>query len=267
MPRTSSETATRGGARRGRAALMADAYVAGATLQHIGDEHSISRERVRQILRHAGYDMDELKAKAKAARGRRIRREQGPAIREMLGLGRTASEVASALGVPLDVVKRIDAGDPSYARTRRIARHKTYAPKYGDEDVLSCLREANAALGGVLTTAAYDAYARGRTLPDGRPWPTHQTAHLRFGSWRAALERAGLSANASSPIAGRRIFTDGHCIDAILEVERVLGHLPSVAEYERYAAAMAGVLPSAATVRNRFGGWRRALEAAAEFSS
>jgi hypothetical protein len=133
--------------------------------------------------------------------------------------------------------------------------------------VLNCLREANAALGGVLTTAAYDAYARGRTLADGRPFPTHQTEHLRFGSWREALERAGLPANASSPIAGRLLFTDGHCIDAILEVERAQGHLPTVAEYERYAAEMSGVLPSSATIRNRFGTWSRALEAAAQFSA
>jgi hypothetical protein len=267
MPKTPSKKAKNGVVRGGRAAGMANSYVAGATLQDIGDEHSLSRERVRQILCDAGYNLGELKEKAKAERRRRIRQEHGPAIREMLGLGRTANEVALALGVPIDLVKRIDASDPSYARTRKVARRKTYALKYTDEDVLSCLREANAALGGVLTTAAYDAYARGRTLPEGRPWPTHQTAHLRFGSWRAALERAGLPANASSPIAGRRLFTDGHCIDAILEAERALGHLPTVAEYERYAAEMAGVLPSSATVRNRFGSWRRALEAAAEFSA
>ena len=264
MPKTSSK---KGGVRRGRAGRMADAYVAGATLQDIGEEHSVSRERVRQILRDGGYDLAELRMKARAARRRRIRREQGPAIREMLGLGHTPSEVAAALDVPRDVVTFIDASDPSYSRKRKVARGKAYALKYTEEDVLSCLREANAALGGILTTAAYDSYAREQTFADGRPWPTHQTAHLRFGSWRAALERAGLPANASSPIAGRRLFTDGHCIDAILEVERALGHLPTVAEYERYAAEMAGVLPSSATVRNRFGGWRLALEAAADFTT
>jgi hypothetical protein len=245
---------------------MADSYAAGATLQDIGDEHSLSRERVRQILRYAGYDLNELKAKARAARSRRMRREHGSTIREMLSPGRTANEVAAALGVTADLVKRIDASDPSYARTRKIVRRKTYSVKYTEDDVLGCLREANVSLGGILTTAAYDAYARGRTLADGRLWPTHQTAHLRFGSWRAALERAGLPANASSPIAGRGRFTEGHCIDAILEVERALDHLPTVVEYERYASEMAGVLPSSATIRNRFGSWQRALEAAAEFA-
>jgi hypothetical protein len=102
-------------------------------------------------------------------------------------------------------------------------------------------------------------------MGDGRSWPSHQTAFLRFGSWKAALEHAGLPANPSTPIAGRLLFTDGHCIDAILEVERSVGHLPTAAEYERYSAKMAGVLPSLATVRKRFGTWRNALEAAANF--
>ncbi len=159
------------GSRR-RAAQMADVYVAGATLQDIGDEYSLSRERVRQILCEAGYDLDELKAEAKRARRRRIRREHGPAIREALTLGQTPSEVAAALGVPVDLVKRIDGSDPSYARKRKVVRRKTYAVKYTEDDVLSCLRQANAALGGVLTTAAYDNYARGRSLAGGRLWPT-----------------------------------------------------------------------------------------------
>jgi Homing endonuclease associated repeat/Sigma-70, region 4 len=246
---------------------MADAYVAGATLQEIGYEHSLSRERVRQILRDAGHELDELKAKAQAAKRRRIRREHGAAIRDMLAAGRTPNEVASALGVPPDLVKRIDARDPSYARTRKIVRRKTYSLKYSEKDVLTCLREASGALGGILTTAAYDAYARGRKLSDGRLWPTHQTAFLRFGSWKSALELAGLPANASSPIAGRRLFSEGHCIDAILEVERSVGHLPTVTEYEGYAAQMAGVLPSSPTIRNRFGSWQLALKAAAEFAA
>ena len=130
MPKTSSVVAKKRGARRGRAARMADAYAAGATLQGIGDEYSLSRERVRQILGEAGYDLDKLKAKAKQARSRQIRQEHGPAIREILGLGRTPNEVASELGVPVDLVKRIDASDPSYARTRKVVRRKTYSVKY-----------------------------------------------------------------------------------------------------------------------------------------
>ena len=46
----------------------------------------------------------------------------------------------------------------------------------------------------------------------------------------------------------------------------MVDHLPTVIEYERYASEMAGVFPSCPTIRNRFGSWRHALEAAADFT-
>ncbi|MGH9894647.1 MAG: homing endonuclease associated repeat-containing protein [bacterium] len=139
--------------------------------------------------------------------------------------------------------------------------------KYTDDEVLECLRVASKELGGVLTSVAYSDFARGRAFQDGRPWPTHQTAFLRLGSWRAALEAAGLQSNPSSAIAGRQLFDEAHCIDAILEVERAVGHLPSVREYEAYARKMEGMLPSSSTIRHRFGSWQRVLRRTAEFAS
>jgi hypothetical protein len=55
-------------------------------------------------------------------------------------------------------------------------------------------------------------------------------------------------------------------VDAILDVERDLGHPPTAAEYERAAVAGEGVLPSLATLRNRCGGWQEALVLAVRFS-
>jgi hypothetical protein len=184
--------------------------------------------------------------------------------------GYPPTEVASTVQVPLGLVQEIDAGNPDFARRRRQRRvfeTRITSSKYTDEEVLGCLEKASDDLGGVLTTAAYTEYARACTFGDGRPWPTHQTAVLRFGSWRAGLEEAGLPSNPSTPIAGRLLFDEARCIDAILEVQRAFGHLPSIGEYEAYAASMEGVLPSVATVRHRLGGWRLALRAAAEFES
>jgi len=246
---------------------MATAYASGATLREIGCQYSLSHERVRQLLRDADYDISALKAEAERTRRRQLTRQHGGAIRQMLAAGQTPGQVAATLGIPVELVKRLDSRDPAYARARKLGRSKATPMKYTDEEVLRCLRKANESLGGVLTTAVYTRFAHGRHFGDGRPWPTHQTAHLRFGSWRSALERAGLPANPSTPITGHLLFTDGHCIDAILEVERVIGHLPSVAEYERYAAEMAGVLPSSATIRKRLGGWQQALKTATDFAA
>lgn len=242
-------------------------YSAGATLEQVGEEFGITRERVRQLIVDAGYEVSALKRKGARARRRRMLAEHDQAIRDLLTQGKPPVDVAAALGLPLDVVREVDSSNPDYARHRKVSRTKSHTVKYPDEDVIECLVEANRTLGGVLTTKVYDNFARGRSLPDGRPWPTHQTAGLRFGSWRAALQAASLPSNPATPITGRLLFDKAHCIDAILEVERAVGHLPTVVEYDSYAAKMEGVLPSSPTVRHRFGSWQRALRAAAEFSS
>jgi hypothetical protein len=134
--------------------------------------------------------------------------------------------------------------------------------RYSDAELLQVLCDANEAIGGVLTTTAYDRYAHERNFADGRPWPTHQTPFKRFGSWRRALLAAGLAANPSSAIAGRRIFDQSHCIDAIRHVHRQVGAVPTFSEYESIAKASGGAFPSSATVRNRCGSWAAALRMA-----
>jgi hypothetical protein len=134
--------------------------------------------------------------------------------------------------------------------------------RYSDEELLRILREANGALGGILTTSAYNDFADSRSFPDGRPWPTYQTHFHRFGSWRKALLAAGLAANPSSAIAGQRIFEQSHCIDAIRHACREIGKVPSIGDYEAIARASNSALPSVATVRNRCGSWARAIRLA-----
>jgi hypothetical protein len=135
--------------------------------------------------------------------------------------------------------------------------------RYSREELIECLREASEELGGVLSTWAYTDLARTRHFADGRPWPTHQTHSLRFGSWRSALLEAGLEANPSSAIAGQRLFEVSHCIDAIRYVSHELGRAPSVRDYERIAIDSNGALPSSATIRKRCGSWGKAVEMAA----
>lgn len=249
-----------------RAKLMVDRYAAGATLEEVGREFKVTRERVRQIIVQAGYNVADLRRKATRIRKLRILDTNRPRIEALLAQGETPTDVARALRLPLDLVSLVDTSDPEYSRQRKTLRKKSMFPKYTSEEILECLRSANQSLGGVLTTAEYLLVARQRAFDDGRPWPTQQTAILRFGSWRSALKEAGLPFNPSTPIAERRIFEAAHCIDALIEVERALGHLPSVKEYEQYAKRMQGALPSAAIVRHRLGSWPDALRRATAFS-
>jgi len=246
-----------------RAAAMFAAYSTGATLQEVGEQYGISRERVRQILKANDYPVRSVKETAALHRaGEHAMAAQIETLHRQLGDPR---EVANRLGVTYATVQEIlraqEAATPQPASTRRRKLGRTQN-RYTDEELLECIETASKKLGGVLTAKAYTAFIRGRSLSDGRPWPGHQCMQLRFGSWRATLHRAGLRANPASAIAGQRLFEAGHCVDAIRHVAREVGHSPTAAEYDLWARASEGGLPSLPTVRNRLGGWLNALRAA-----
>jgi Homing endonuclease associated repeat len=204
-------------------------YRAGRSLRAVGAEFGISAERVRQLFRE-----NDLGTRSP---------DEGKAMRKRQREKRKDNVAEKTSRPPAAWISK----------------------KYTDEELLEVLRKTSEALGGVLTTLAYNEYAAGRSFPDGRPWPSHQTHFHRFGSWRQSLLSAGLAANPSSAISGQRIFDRGQCIDAIRHVGRELGHPPSLRQYETLARKSNGGLPSGATVRNRCGSWSAAVRLA--FSS
>lgn len=243
---------------RKRAVAAHAMYESGAALEEVGRAFGITRERVRQIFRDHGLPVRSVKD-AYALQRARQSREHATRIEHRFRHLRDIDAVARELRLPRTLVAEIvqDAFTPAERRKATNARKK-----YSDEELIEFLKAASVAVGGVLSAQAYTTFARGRKTRDGRPWPTHQTHALRFGSWRAAVEAAGLASNPSSPIAGQTIFEDGHCIDALRAAARALGRTPTADEYEEFARTSNGALPSQATVRHRLGRWYQALERA-----
>lgn len=233
-------------------------YQDGATLEEVGRAFGISRERVRQIFRDQGLSVRSVN-EAHALQRARQSRQFADRIKDRFRDLRDVGAVARELHLPKTLVAEVVNGSFRAAERRK---RKDPRKKYSDEELIEFLRFASAALGGVLSAKGYTDYARGQKTADGRPWPTHQTHALRFGSWREAVEAAGLAANPSSPIAGQTLFEAGHCIDALRAAARTLGRPPTADEYEEFARTSNGALPSLATVRHRLGGWYQALERA-----
>jgi hypothetical protein len=168
--------------------------------------------------------------------------------------------VARKLDLPKSTV--VEVLNEQLTPSERRAGWKRQKRKYSDSELIEFVRIASSQLGGVLSATGYTAFARGRQTADGKPWATHQTHFHRFGSWRKALQAAGLRANPPSAITGRRLFEPAHCIDAVRAVSRDLGKDPTAAEYDDCARESGGALPSLATVRNRCGTWSDALRLA-----
>lgn len=238
-----------------RVARMYALYNEGATLQEVGERFDLTRERVRQLFRE--HDLP-VRSVAEAMALRRALEAQNltRAIREAFAETHDIAKVAARCGVPRSLAREVieEEFEPREWRKQKAA-HK----KYSDEELLDFLRRASAAIGGVMSGGAYDKFARAKKTKDGRPWPTKQTAMLRFGSWREALIEAGLPTNPSSPIAGQILFDQGQCVDALRAAARHFGRPPTVSEYDEFARQSNGALPSAATVRNRLGKWYEAL--------
>ncbi len=240
-------------------------YASGATLEEVATEFGVTRERVRQILRHHGYEL-RSRGEAHAVRQARIRAEidrAAPRVIELHSSGHEVNQIADELGISKSAVERVVREDELSRLTKeseRRARMGRGATKiYSNDEMLACLREASDSLGGILSTGAYREFARQRTFEDGRAWPGPQSIFGRFGSWVDALQAAGLAANPRSAIAGQRVFEESHCIDAVRYVGRELGKPPTANAYDEMARASSGGLPSLATVRNRCGGWISAL--------
>jgi Homing endonuclease associated repeat len=86
---------------------------------------------------------------------------------------------------------------------------------------------------------------------NGARWPSYMTVTTHFGSWRAALEAAGLRPN-------RRLWSREEIAEALDGWTREHGRPP----LQRDLAYGSAGLPTAHTIRRHFGSYAAALEAA-----
>lgn len=152
----------------------------------------------------------------------------------------------------------IDLSPSEYERL-----HRSTELVYSDEEIFSCYREA--ANGGRLSRTLYEEYRQGKTFPDGRPWPSFQLGHLRFGSWVAAVEAAGVRAYSRPQGGQRRKFSNAQVLTAIRSANRrsqkADGRLLTASRYDSYARDTENY-PSLSLLRMRFGSWSKALRLA-----
>lgn len=128
-------------------------------------------------------------------------------------------------------------------------------PDFTDSQLVTGLRAAAAELGEPLTAGGYDTWQRHHA-------DAASPALLirRFGSWRAACEAAGLSANTTRSTSRR--WTDEEVVAIVARYLGSPGATGSFADYSEWARATADA-PSGATLRQR-GSWadikKRALD-------
>lgn len=242
---------TRGAAEE-RTVVMAQRYAAGETLEAIGADHRLTRERVRQILKASGLvDAGQARAARCAAR-----EAEDQAARALIytwlqnNPGRTQSVAAQQLGIPTTLIGRLLGPE---AR-RWFVDERDVDPVVPDEDVLAGLRQAAVELGDPLVADRYDTYAPSRGLLGS------VRIIQRWGTWNAACVAAGLRINAGRAVYRRR-WTEAEMLEHVANYLQTEDCRGSYAGYDDYARRVPEA-PSSQTVRNAFGNWSNMKSAA-----
>lgn len=119
--------------------------------------------------------------------------------------------------------------------------NNVHARRYTDQELLEILKELTGKLGHVPTA---------RELEIRTDMPSSLTYSRRFGSWRKALEVAGLNANAGK-------YTDRELLDSLKGLADELGRVPKLIEVD-----LCKSMPAGKTYVTRFGSWEKTLELA-----
>lgn len=239
-----------------REAELRRLWAEGATLREIGETLGVSHERARQLLADLELSVQGRSNRRKAYVASRF----GEEIETLFYTQRDDASVAEALGLEsADVREIVDQRVPDAKLLRR--RPTAHQRRYSADDLRELLVQAASANPSPLSHDAYNEWAAGRQFPDGRPYPTYQTAMLRWKSWRGALVAAGLPAGARlGPVS---TLTADQCVSAIVQCWKDLGHWPVVRDYDQWSPHHSDA-PSSASIRKLFDGWSDVLLSAWE---
>ena len=233
----------------------------GLTLDGIGAEFGVTRERVRQLLKKYGGPTAEEVRELRAAEALTAQRDHGVAVAAEIRSAledrgpMTVLEVVESTGVDASTVSKFWPEELSHLRLWGAGQGES---RWSDEDILGALREASI-YEFPLTTTAYTELLRVGQI-DG---PSVPRIGQRFGSWSAACAEAGV-------VAGdpwNREYESKWSDDDLLQIARTYlmdQAAPSSAHrFNEWKRENAPDGPSAQTLRNRFGSWtevkRRAL--------
>ena len=215
-----------------RAALI-ERVKAGERVSDAAEALGVSRSTAYTALRAGGVRLRPRRTGDEARRHRDAIRE----ARRLVRFGASPQEAAETAGIPVGDVPPRAGGAPG--RT------------YTDHELTAAMLAA-AGDGGTLTASAYaDARQPG--------WPSTSIIIVRFGSWRAATEAAGLSSGRQGRSSYQKAGRDD-ILPAL--VDFLESGETAIRQWQKQ-----GRSPCSATVTRAFGSWGAAMSAAWEARS
>jgi hypothetical protein len=253
----------------GRRIRILDLRMSGLTLDEIGKQYGVTRERIRQILKKAfklvevdpsfeGRSFSDIFAeKAYSARGeeRRLKQERMDEIDSLCRTylnsnpGATYLEISTVLGVEEEVLRKsLQPQTTKFIWTE--ARENVNESQFSDEAILEALKLAEVFESPVSAPMYRDLVERG--LVNG---PGPQTVALRFGSWKKACELAEISYNESVRTSYEKQWTENELLESVIEFLLNKSFGKGIQSYDEWRIETMNNAPSGAHVRKHFDTW------------
>lgn len=227
-------------------------YIHGETIKEIADAYKVSERHVYNIFE--AHDLPKL---PRAERFRARRERNRPHFERLV------VEAYQTTGSFAGTVERV--GNISERTVKEIiARHlgkdlatwkTTNAPQqWTDDELLAFVKRASDKRSHRGTQLSNVEYSAIRATRPAREWPSVATIMLRFGTWSAALRRAGLLTK--EPFERQAHFSDSDIAEAVRACRTMIGRWPTHTEYERWQKQNKETrLPNSRTLTTRFGTW------------
>mgnify|MGYP000343669907 CR=1 FL=1 len=231
--------------------------ISGVTLDEIGNQFGLTRERVRQLCESVEPGlikrlMKERKLAQTASEGLVltelgvfVRRHPGITNEEILeNFPKASDETISAL--PKSELKLVRKPFPT----------KTYPKQFSDDDCFEAIRTA----GTYFFPLTHDNYnslvASGEIVG-----PSVPLIYSRFGSWSAACARAGVESRSPSTHYTKN-WSEKEITRYLVEFLSTDLSSSSIQAYDSWRPSNADTPPAGVSVRKHFGGWPQAIYAA-----
>lgn len=243
--------------------------LAGMTLEQIGQEQGVTRERIRQIIKkllsraeehkeHAGFNIKDM------FESRLIASKEAPKILEQKNRaelekraiqiiennpGIKLSHLSSTLGVDeelLSLALQRHAKKFIYSEERDSANASTFS----DEDLLEALRLAEAFESPTNRNLYDDLVRRGIIKAPGS-----QTIMKRFGTWIRACDLANVSHNESARENYEKLWAEEEILDYVIEFLKNRNFGAGIDSYDEWRIETFTNAPSGAHTRNTFSTW------------
>jgi len=228
---------------------MAAMYVAGKTLQEIGDAYGVTRERVRQVLLKQDVSRRKPLDQARRTHDASVEANRGTILR-LFEKTRNVKETVALLsgGIPARVVREVLA---PVAHTQVLTR-KGSDKDFSDDQISAAIIEAERL--GFTSVISYGAW-REAQAKKGRRVPSVATITVRHGSWSSARRMAGARVVTERMSPSCQVFTDQQIqesVDRFVTAVVQVGSTPTTRRYDEWSRKV-GDVPLLSTVRARTG--------------